>query len=466
MASLRFGSGTTGNKISHRRMDDEAAIQQIYGFGPRLGQGSFGVVIEATHRNTGNKWAIKKVNRKKAGSSAVKMLEREVSILKIVKHENIIHLEEVFETPERMYLVMELCESGELREILRQKQRFTEPETRHIIHCLASAVSYLHKNDIVHRDLKLENILVKSDESEDPNVMLLNIKVTDFGLAEQRGGVGSENMLQATCGTPMYMAPEVINDHYYTQQCDVWSAGVIMYMLLSGEPPFKAKSEEKLFEQIRKGEMNFSADVWQSVSEAARDVLQRLLNVDPAHRMTARELLDHPWLKGETRVLQRLLNVLEMMREWKDEDSEEVQPVDGESKGELEGQVGSLSITEERSSPVSVISASETDSSASSSKPSTPTQKVPKKTSSFAHPNGLVRKKGSSPKLSGTASGSRKSPSYAGSRQTQDSPDHAARATLRVTAAAKGDTERLAVPKTNFHRTAQRGSLSPRGKKP
>ncbi|KAI2558593.1 serine/threonine kinase 33, partial [Homo sapiens] len=147
-----------------------------------------------------------------AGSSAVKLLEREVNILKSVKHEHIIHLEQVFETPKKMYLVMELCEDGELKEILDRKGHFSENETRWIIQSLASAIAYLHNNDIVHRDLKLENIMVKSSLIDDNNEINLNIKVTDFGLAVKKQS-RSEAMLQATCGTPIYMAPEVISAH-------------------------------------------------------------------------------------------------------------------------------------------------------------------------------------------------------------------------------------------------------------
>ncbi|XP_069753529.1 serine/threonine-protein kinase 33 isoform X1 [Narcine bancroftii] len=302
--------------VPHTRVNDEFAIRQIYSFGQRLGQGSYGVVIEAIHKRSGKKWAIKKVNREKAGSSAVKLLEREVSILKQVDHEHIIHLEEVFETPKRMYLVTEVCEGGELSAILHRKKRLTENETRHVIHSLASAIAYLHKNDIVHRDLKLENILVKNIENSSD--MKLNIKVTDFGLSVQKGGVGSDKMLQATCGTPLYMAPEVLSAHQYTQQCDTWSIGVIMYTLLSGVPPFVASSEEKLAELINRGELRFDNSVLQEISDAAKDVLSRLLKVDPAHRITANELLDNPWVTGDTTAIQRPPNVLEMMKQWKD----------------------------------------------------------------------------------------------------------------------------------------------------
>ncbi|XP_025864093.2 serine/threonine-protein kinase 33 isoform X1 [Vulpes vulpes] len=309
------GNNTEG-KVPHIRMDNGAAIQEFYTFGRILGQGSFGMVIEAIDKETETKWAIKKVNKDKAGSSAVKLLEREVNILKSVKHKHIIHLEQVFETPKKMYLVMELCEDGELKEILDRKGHFSENETRWIIQSLASAIAYLHSKDIVHRDLKLENIMVKSSFTDDNNEMNLNIKVTDFGLAVKKHG-RSEAMLQTTCGTPIYMAPEVINAHDYSQQCDIWSIGVIMYTLLCGEPPFLATSEEKLFELIRKGELHFEDPLWDSISDCAKSVLKQLMKVDPAHRITAKELLDNQWITGNMLSSARPTNVLEMMKEWK-----------------------------------------------------------------------------------------------------------------------------------------------------
>ncbi|XP_063800114.1 serine/threonine-protein kinase 33 isoform X2 [Pseudophryne corroboree] len=406
MASQWPRSSSAENKVPHTRMDDEAAIQQIYAFGKKLGQGSFGVVIEATHRDTGRIWAIKKVNREKAGSSAVKLLEREVSILKRVNHDHIIHLEEVFETPKRMYLVMELCEGGELQGILERRTHLRESETRHVIHSLASAIAYLHKKDVVHRDLKLENILVKSNEQADDEEMILNIKVTDFGLAVQKGGVGSENMLQSTCGTPIYMAPEVINAHDYSQQCDIWSIGVIMYMLLSGNPPFMGSSEEKLFQHIKRGKLKFSDPVWDAVSDAAKDVLQKLLRVDPADRITANELLDDPWITGETNTVQRPTNVLEMMKTWKNSPDND-ENVEDNVNGLLGEQTATLHTAEDRTSLDSSNGTSETDSC--SSKPSTPTKPVGKK-KSLSLCNGSVVKRTVNLKVCSTPVERKKSP--------------------------------------------------------
>ncbi|KAI4889269.1 hypothetical protein NFI96_013534 [Prochilodus magdalenae] len=420
MASQWNRINSAEKKVPHTRMEDEADIQQIYSFGRKLGQGSFGVVCEAIHNETQKKWAIKKVNKEKAGSSGVKLLEREVNILKRVNHAHIIHLEEVFETPKKMYLVMELCEGGELKRLLQKNKRLSEEETRHIISSLAEATVYLHKKDIVHRDLKLENILVKSYHSDDNGAV--NIKVTDFGLSVQKGGVGSEKMLQATCGTPIYMAPEVINGHEYSQQCDVWSIGVIMYMLLCGEPPFMSSSEERLFELIKKGELNFSGPVWDTISNAATKVLRCLLKVDPAHRITASELLDNPWVRGDTSTNASPTNVLEMMRQFRDA------PEDGESD-ELSKGLSSLSFslafsrsqdslaesvaspeppTAPALSPASVPTLALSlngDTDSNSSKPSMPAKQRQKKKTSFSSTNGM-KKNGLAMKIGNTLASS------------------------------------------------------------
>ncbi|KAM9461680.1 serine/threonine-protein kinase 33 isoform 2-T2 [Clarias gariepinus] len=337
MATPQTCENPAERKAPHTRLKDDADVQKIYSFGRKLGQGRFGVVCEATHVETQKKWAIKKVNKAKAGSSGVKQLEREVNILKQVKHKNIIHLEEVLETPERMYLVVDLCEGEDLKKLLKKKKCFSEDETRNIISSLANAIVYLHRLDIVHRDLKLENILVDSYHQSD-NHTIIDIKITDFGLSVQKGGVGIWNMLYTTCGTLTYMAPEVISGYPYSQLCDMWSIGIIMYMLLSGEPPFKSSSVEQMLEMIKKAELNFSAPVWSSVTDAAKMVLSCLLKADPAHRITASELLHNPWVMGDTSTDASPTNVLEMMRQFRNASE------DGESEEVSEG-MGSLSLS-------------------------------------------------------------------------------------------------------------------------
>lgn len=336
MTTVRKGSAEkTG--IPHTRLEQEGLIwEQYYEQGRKLGQGAFGKVHLATNKTTGEQWAIKTINKDKAGSSALKLLEREVAILKRVTHKNIIQLYEVFETSKRMYLVMEFCEGGELADILKEKKYFMESEVKIITKELASAIAYLHKKDIVHRDLKLENILVKKLPDATNPEDKLQIKVTDFGLSITKSGVGHDNMMQDFCGTPSYMAPEIIDNKTYSQQCDVWALGVMIYTLFCGSMPFRSKDEDTLYELIKKGELDFSDEMWNEVSDQAKSCLQKMINVDPAHRLSASEVLDHNWITGDQD--RQSTNVLEMMKLWKDElkvggEDEDLSAINGDTEG-------------------------------------------------------------------------------------------------------------------------------------
>uniref|UniRef100_A0A3Q3N7V4 Serine/threonine kinase 33 n=1 Tax=Mastacembelus armatus TaxID=205130 RepID=A0A3Q3N7V4_9TELE len=263
-------------------LENDAELLEIYQFGRKLGKGSFGVVFEATHIETQTQWAIKVVRRPAAGNSRVKLLEQEINILKQVNHAYIIHLKEIYNSAHKVYLVTELCTGGDLKQMLQKKKFFTEDQTRHVICSLADAIAYLHKRDIVHRDLKLENILVKNppDKKVDGRI---NIKVRC-----NRG---------------------------YSHWCDVWSIGVVMYMLLCGEPPFVSTNKETLLEEIMNKEVTFTQPIWTTVSDAAKSLLTCLLKEDPAYRMSANQLLENPWITGDTNVPAVPVNVLEMMRE-------------------------------------------------------------------------------------------------------------------------------------------------------
>ncbi|XP_026233477.1 serine/threonine-protein kinase 33 isoform X2 [Anabas testudineus] len=317
MVSPRTTRDTLERDVPVIRLENDVELREIYQFGRKLGQGSFGVVYEATHIETQTKWAIKEVCRPAAGSSKVKMLGHEINILKQVNHDCIIHLKEVYDTAKMIYLVTELCAGGELNQLLQRKKVFTEDETRHIIRSLADAVVYLHKRDIVHRDLKLENILVKNSVDDDGRI---NIKVTDFGLSVQTGGVGIENIMTEACGTLIYMAPEMMSGRGYSQWCDLWSIGVVMYMLLCGEPPFVSRTKTNLLEEIMNKEVTFNQSIWATVSDAAKNVLTCLLRVEPAYRMSANQLLENPWITGDTNVPAIPSNVLEMMRDHMEEE--------------------------------------------------------------------------------------------------------------------------------------------------
>lgn len=309
-ASSRKGSpGGSSRNVPHTRIEDEKEIEEIYEFRRELGRGSFGRVYEALCQKTGIKWAIKAVNKEKAGSSAVKLLEREVNIMKMIDHEHVICLKEVYETPTKMFLVMELCDEGELCDLLKKRKTLKENEALTVIRQLADALAYLHDLDIVHRDLKLENILLCQPVADEP----LNTKISDFGLSYVKGS--GEAMMQSVCGTPMYMAPEVIDEHEYSRQCDIWSIGVILYILLTGSPPFQAPTEEKLYQLIKQGVLDFTHPCWQTINESAKNLLEGMLEVDPAHRSTAKEIQDHPWVNGDNESSARR-NVIQMMREY------------------------------------------------------------------------------------------------------------------------------------------------------
>ncbi|XP_030270339.1 serine/threonine-protein kinase 33 isoform X2 [Sparus aurata] len=307
----------------------------------------------------------------RAGSSKVKMLGQEINILRQVNHAHIIHLQEVYDTPKMTYLVTELCVGGELKQLLRQKKFFTEDETRHVISSLADAVVYLHKRDIVHRDLKLENILVKNSLDEDDNGKI-NIKVTDFGLSVQTGGVGIGNMMTEACGTLIYMAPEMMSGGGYSQWCDVWSIGVVMYMLLCGESPFVSKTKENLLEEIMNKEVKFTQSIWATISDAAKNVLTCLLKVDPAYRMSPNQLLENPWITGATNVPAIPSNVLEMMRHHLEQEKR------GETLEDL-----SLTSFDDTLEPPPVPGAAST---VTASNCSSEVKLIPKKDSSFSAP--------------------------------------------------------------------------------
>lgn len=306
--------GSADKSIPHTRLEEEDMIWETYESGEKLGQGAFGKVYQVRHKTTNELWAMKCINKEKAGSSAIKLLEREVAILKKVSHPNIIQLNEVFETAKRMFLVMELCAGGELADALKEKKYFMEGDVKVITKELASAIAYLHKSDIVHRDLKLENILVsKFPDATNPEDRL-QIKVTDFGLSITKSGVGHDNMMQDFCGTPNYMAPEIIDNKTYSQQCDVWALGVIVYTLFCGYYPFRSKDDDSLYDIIKKGDIDFSDEMWNEVSDEAKECIKKMLNTDPAHRLTASEVLDHHWITGDQ--ARQSANVLELMKEW------------------------------------------------------------------------------------------------------------------------------------------------------
>jgi len=200
-----------------------------------------------------------------------------------------------------MYIVLELVSGGELFDRIIAKGHYSEKDAAHLIHEVVCAIGYLHEVGVVHRDLKPENLLYASHDESDPNYDV--IKVADFGLAKVitgggTGGGGSDTSMTTTCGTPGYVAPEVLEQNAggYGPEVDCWSIGVILYILLCGFPPFYDESNAVLFQLIKKGQYTMPSPYWDDVSDGAKDLVKKLLTVDPKQRANIKQILAHPWI--------------------------------------------------------------------------------------------------------------------------------------------------------------------------
>ncbi|GAB1606882.1 myosin light chain kinase A-like [Argonauta hians] len=281
------------DEVPHTRVESQSAIENVYTIETKIGQGSFGKVYKVTDKKTGLTWAMKCIQKHKPGSEATWVFDREVEILKRVKHVNIIVMREVFETQSCLFIILEYCSGGELGEQLKKFGKFPEPTVKEILSSLLSALAHLHKCDVVHRDLKLSNILLMAEMITDRGPV--HIKVTDFGLSAIRQGSGLEDMLSLYCGTLSYMAPEIAENKSYSQQCDVWATGITAYQLFCGKLPFVGNDEKEVVSKISGGKLDFSASVWGEISEGAKDLVTNLLQVDPSYRLTASEAIQHYW---------------------------------------------------------------------------------------------------------------------------------------------------------------------------
>jgi calcium/calmodulin-dependent protein kinase I len=258
-------------------------------------------VHEATNKETGDKVAVKIIDKSSAaGSDAdAKRLQTEVEILTTVKHPNIVALRDLFETDKKLYLVMELVTGGELFDKIVEKGQYTEKDAATIVRKMLSAIKYLHSKGISHRDLKPENLLLTAEDDTD-------VKLSDFGLSKI---VGEDSLMETACGTPYYVAPEVLSAQGYEKEVDLWSIGVVTYLLLCGFPPFYGESLPEVFEQIMNADYEFPSPYWDDISEGAKDVVKKLLVVDPKKRMTADECLAHNWVKEDGSASTTKLNI-------------------------------------------------------------------------------------------------------------------------------------------------------------
>mmetsp|Transcript_11236 Transcript_11236/g.38336 ORF Transcript_11236/g.38336 Transcript_11236/m.38336 type:complete len:261 (+) Transcript_11236:263-1045(+) len=215
--------------------------------------------------------------------------------MKKVNHPNCIKLIEVFDEKTRLYIVLELVTGGELFDRIITKGSYSEREAAILIESVVRAIAYLHQVGVVHRDLKPENLLYASGDPESPDYEV--IKVADFGLAKVVMPT-EDHTMSTTCGTPGYVAPEVLEQRGYGPEVDLWSIGVILYILLCGFPPFYDENNSVLFSQIKKGDYSFPSPYWDDISSEAKDLVKKLLQVNPAKRLKSEEIVEHPWISS------------------------------------------------------------------------------------------------------------------------------------------------------------------------
>ncbi|BAF29805.1 calcium-dependent protein kinase 27-like [Oryza sativa Japonica Group] len=264
-------------------------LKDKYSLGRKLGQGQFGTTYLCVDKANGGEYACKSIaKRKLLTDEDVEDVRREIQIMHhLAGHPNIISIRGAYEDAVAVHVVMELCAGGELFDRIVRKGHYTERQAAGLARVIVAVVESCHSLGVMHRDLKPENFLFVGNEEDAP------LKTIDFGLSMffRPGEVFTD-----VVGSPYYVAPEVLKKSY-GQEADVWSAGVIIYILLCGVPPFWAETEQGIFEQVLHGTLDFESDPWPNVSDGAKDLLRKVLVRDPKKRLTAHEVLCHPWLQ-------------------------------------------------------------------------------------------------------------------------------------------------------------------------
>jgi len=268
----------TGKIADHYQLDKK-----------KLGEGSYGSVSKATNISTKAIRAVKTIS--KAQMKNIERFKQEIAIMKMMDHPNIIKLYESFEDIRNIYLVMELCAGGELFDRIIESGHFSEVQAAILMQQIIRAIYYMHENKIAHRDLKPENFLFMTKDPIEKNFL----KIIDFGLSCK---FMPDQALTTKAGTPYYVAPQVLAGKY-DQQCDIWSCGVIMYVLLCGYPPFFGETDADVLAKVRLGNFNFNPADWKNVSDDAKSLIRWMLKMNPRDRYTAEQALNHEWIKNK-----------------------------------------------------------------------------------------------------------------------------------------------------------------------
>ncbi|XP_058636386.1 calcium/calmodulin-dependent protein kinase type II delta 2 chain isoform X3 [Onychostoma macrolepis] len=253
-----------------------------------LGKGAFSVVRRCVKISSGQEYAAKIINTKKLSARDHQKLEREARICRLLKHPNIVRLHDSISEEGFHYLVFDLVTGGELFEDIVAREYYSEADASHCIQQILESVHHCHVNGIVHRDLKPENLLLAS------KMKGAAVKLADFGLAIEVQG--DQQAWFGFAGTPGYLSPEVLRKDPYGKPVDMWACGVILYILLVGYPPFWDEDQHRLYQQIKAGAYDFPSPEWDTVTPEAKDLINKMLTINPSKRITAAEALKHPWI--------------------------------------------------------------------------------------------------------------------------------------------------------------------------
>jgi len=271
-------------------LDNAGKITEFYDMEKKkLGEGSYGSVCKSKSKSTGAVRAIKTIS--KAQMKNVERFKKEIAIMKMMDHPNVVKLYETFEDHRNIYLVMEICLGGELFDRIIESGHFTEVQAAILMQQIIRAIYYMHENHVCHRDLKPENFLFMTADPIEKNLL----KIIDFGLSCE---FEQNQVLTTKAGTPYYVAPQVLAGKY-DQLSDLWSCGVIMYVMLCGYPPFFGETDAEVLAKVRLGNFSFNAADWKNISEDAKNLIRMLLKMNPRDRYTAEQALNHEWIMNK-----------------------------------------------------------------------------------------------------------------------------------------------------------------------
>ena len=269
----------------------------IYEMREEIGKGAFSIVKRCTHKQSHKDYAAKIINTRRLSVRELQKLEREARICRKLNHHNIVRLHCSISEEGYHYLVFDLVTGGELFDDIVAREYYSEQDASICIQQILDSVSHCHINNVVHRDLKPENLLLENSKRG------AAVKLADFGLAIEVDGDKMGKF--GFAGTPGYLSPEVIKQDMYGKPADIWACGVILYILLVGYPPFYDEDQEKLYNRIKQGHYDYPSPEWDTVTDEAKQLIDKMLTVNPMERITASEALLHPWIKTKERVAAR-----------------------------------------------------------------------------------------------------------------------------------------------------------------